>query len=175
LTQNDHPNGTSRVYEAFTKMQNNKIDLIINLQGDMPNIKPSSIVKLEKLMRKNNSLVGTLASSLVKEDIYDENIVKVEVDEDLKENSFVDAKDFFRAKKDLKNKNIYHHIGIYGYNKEALEKYVSLNRTKLEIDRKLEQFRFIENNIKINIGYCESSPLSVDTLEDLNRVTREMS
>ena len=175
LTKKEHLNGTSRVYEAFTKMKNNSIDLIINLQGDMPNIKPSSITKLETLMRKNNCSTGTLASSLKKEELYDENVVKVEVDEELKEESFLEAKDFFRIKKDLKDKKIYHHIGIYGYNSEVIRKYVGLDRTKLEIERKLEQFRFLENNMKINIGYCESNPLSVDTLEDLNKVIKEMS
>ena len=44
LTGN-HPNGTSRVFEAFKKIKNDNVDLIINLQADLPNIKPSSISK----------------------------------------------------------------------------------------------------------------------------------
>ena len=94
LTRETHPNGTSRVFEAFTKLKDNNIDLIINLQGDMPNIKPDSISKLERLMRENNCNIGTLASSLNKGEIYDKNIVKVEVVEDLEEDSFLEAKDF---------------------------------------------------------------------------------
>ena len=173
LTRNDHLNGTSRVFEAFTKLKDDNVDLIINLQGDMPNIKPSSITKLEKLMRKNNCPIGTLASSLNKEELYDENVVKVEVAEELKKDSFLEAKDFFRMKKDLKNKKVYHHIGIYGYNNEVLKEYVNLKRTKLELARDLEQMRFMENNKKINVGYCDSNPLSVDTLADLKRVEKE--
>ena len=46
LTQAHHPSGSDRIYEAYTKEVSKNIDLIINLQGDMPNIKPSSILKL---------------------------------------------------------------------------------------------------------------------------------
>ena len=49
LTKEDHQSGSDRVYEAYIKELKNSVDLIINLQGDMPNIKPSSILKLAKL------------------------------------------------------------------------------------------------------------------------------
>ena len=62
LTKMDHPSGSDRVYEAYKQKLKNKVDLIINLQGDMPNIKPNFISKLVKLMRKNNCDIGTLAS-----------------------------------------------------------------------------------------------------------------
>ena len=50
------------------------------------------------------------------DEIIDTNVVKVQVDQDLENDSFLDAKDFFRTKKNLKNEKIYHHIGIYAYN-----------------------------------------------------------
>ena len=174
LTTNNHPNGTSRVFEAFTKLKNNDVDLVINLQGDMPNIKPSSISKLEKLMRENNSFIGTLASKLEKDEIDDENVVKVEVETDLKEDSFLKAKDFFRIKKDLKNKKIYHHLGIYCFQSSYLKRYVELGESKQEKIQKLEQLRIL-GKIDINVGYCDSNPLSVDTVEDLKRIEKEMS
>ena len=170
----DHPNGTSRVFEAFKKIKNDNVDLIINLQADLPNIKPNSISKLEKLLRENNNSIGTLASLLTKDEIDDENVVKVEVETDLKEDSFLKANDFFRIKKDLKNEKIYHHIGIYAFTKDALTQYVKLPISKLEVKRNLEQMR-VMNNIEIKVGYCDSNPLSVDTLEDLKRIEKEMS
>jgi len=176
MTKNDHLSGSDRIYEAYLNNLTDKVDLIINLQGDMPNIKPSSISKLEKLMREKKSEIGTLASVLTsKDEIKDPNIVKVIVDEDLNDNSFIYAKDFFRIKKDLRNEKIYHHIGIYAFTNVALTKYVKLSRSKLEIERKLEQMRAIENNIKIMVGLSDSSPLSVDTKEDLKKVTVEMN
>ena len=171
----EHLNGTSRVFEAFEKIKNDNVDLIINLQADLPQIKGSSISRLEKLMRENNSPIGTLASLLIKDEINDENVVKVEVETDLKEDSFLKAKDFFRIKKDLKNGKIYHHIGIYAFTIVALTKYVKLPSSKLEVKRNLEQMRAMENNIEIKVGYCDSNPLSIDTLEDLKQVEKEMS
>jgi len=176
MTKNDHLSGSDRIYEAYLNKLNKNIDLIINLQGDMPNIKPSSISKLEKLMREKKCEIGTLASVLKsKDEINDPNVVKVEVDEDLNDKSFIYAKDFFRIKKDLKNEKIYHHIGIYAFTNVALTKYVKLSRSKLEIERKLEQMRAIENNINILVGLSDSSPLSVDTKEDLKQVIEEMN
>ena len=104
LTKNEHPSGSDRVYEAYLKMLENKVDLIINLQGDMPNIEPNSISKLEKLMRNNNCDIGTLAFDIKnKEDIINKNVVKVSLAQRLKINDFLVANDFFRIKKDLKN------------------------------------------------------------------------
>ena len=176
MTKHDHLSGTDRIYEAYSNNLGDNIDLIINLQGDMPNIKSSSISKLEKLMREKKCEIGTLASVLRRKDeINDPNVVKVQVDEDLKNNSFIYAKDFFRIKKDLRNEKIYHHIGIYAFTSAALTKYVKLSRSKLEMERKLEQMRAIENNIKIMVGFSDSSPLSVDTKEDLKKVIEEMN
>jgi|TARA_B110000438_G_scaffold13749_1_gene13290 3-deoxy-manno-octulosonate cytidylyltransferase (CMP-KDO synthetase) len=176
LTKEDHLSGSDRVFEAYTKELKDKIDLIINLQGDMPNIKPSSISKLVNLMRNNNCDIGTLASDIKdKKDIQDSNVVKVHINESLKDNNFLDAKDFFRFEKDLINKKIYHHIGIYAFTNIALTKYVKFARSKLEIERNLEQMRAMENNLVIKVGLCNSTPLGVDTKQDLIKVTEEMN
>ena len=175
LTEKKHLNGTSRVFEALLKLKNEKVDLIINLQGDMPNIKPSSISKLEKFMRNSNSNIGTLASFIKdKKELSNPNIVKVRVDEDLENDRFLEAKDFFRIKKDIQNEKIYHHIGIYAFTRDALSKYVKLSRSQLEIERNLEQMRAMENKLTIKVGLSQSMPLSVDTENDLQVVEREM-
>ena len=174
LTKENHLSGSDRVYEAYTKELGNNVDLIINLQGDMPNIKPNSISKLEKLMRINKCDIGTLASHIGNNDIADPNIVKVEIDEMLKDNDFLHAKDFFRTKKVFNDKKIYHHIGIYAFTNIALTKYVKLARSKLEIERNLEQMRALENNLIIKVGLSNSSPLGVDTKEDLEKISKEM-
>ena len=175
LTKPDHPSGSDRIYEVYTKELKNNVDLIINLQGDMPNIKPNSISKLEKLMRSNDCDIGTLASYIAdKNEITNTNVVKVQMDEMLKDDDFFIAKDFFRTKKDLNHEKIYHHIGIYAFTNIALTKYVKLSRSKLEIKRNLEQMRALENNLIIKVGLSNTLPLSVDTEEDLAEVTKEM-
>ena len=176
LTKPDHLSGSDRVYEAYTKELKNNVDLIFNLQGDLPNLKSNSISKLEKLMRSSDCDIGTLASPIVdKGEIIDMNVVKVETDEILKDDDFFKAKDFFRIKKDLNHKKIYHHIGIYAFTNIALTKYVKFSRSKLEIERNLEQMRAMENDLIIKVGLCDSKPLSVDTEKDLINVSKEMN
>ena len=74
----------------------------------------------------------------------------------------------------MNNERIYHHIGIYAFTNIALSKYVKLSRSKLEIERNLEQMRAMENNILIKVGLSDSAPLGVDTEQDLKRVAEEM-
>ena len=169
----DHPNGTTRVWETFKKIKNENVDLIVNMQGDQVMLSPRSISKLEKLMRKHNSPIGTLASKLNKDEISDQNVVKVEVETDLKEESFLKAKDFFRIKKVLPSAKIYHHVGMYCFQPSYLKQYVELGETKQEKIQKLEQLRIL-GKIDIKVGYCDSNALSVDTFQDLQRAESEM-
>ncbi len=175
LTEENHSSGTDRVHEVYFRELKDKVDLIINLQGDMPNINPKAISKLEKLMRESDCKIGTLAAKIEKkEDIENPNIVKVDVCQDLGKNDFLSAKDFFRTKSSSNSEKIYHHIGIYAFTTDALTKYVNLPRSKMEIYRKLEQMRAIENNLQINVGLSDAKPKGVDTQEDLTNIKKEM-
>jgi len=176
MTKTEHFSGSDRVYEAYIKEINNNANLIINLQGDMPNIKPDSISKLVNFMKDDSCDIGTLASTIKDEkDIKDPNIVKVYTEEFLTQNRFLKVKDFFRTSNGLISENIYHHIGIYAFTNIALTKYVKLNRSKLEIERKLEQMRAMENNLIVKVGLSDSTPLGIDTEKDLIKVKGEMS
>ena len=163
----NHKTGTDRIFEAFKKLKIKNVDYILNLQGDEPMIDPKDIINLNKLMIKNNSDIGTLASEIKKDTMLtNENIVKVITEKKLENNNFVKALNFLR--KDLKkeNSNIYHHIGIYCYKVSVLEKFINLDQTKNEIKNRLEQLRALDNNIKINVALAETSPIGVDTKED---------
>ena len=175
VTKEDHYSGSDRIHEVYVNYLKDSTDLIINLQGDMPNIKSDSISKLEKFMRNDNCEIGTLASLIEnKEELSNVNAVKVLTKEELTNDNFVDAKDFFRIQHNLNNTNIYHHIGIYAFTNSALTKYVKLSRSRLEKERSLEQMRAMENNILIKVGLSDSAPLGVDTEQDLKRVAEEM-
>ena len=174
LTSNSHATGTDRVFEVFDKTLNNDANIIVNLQGDMPNIDPKAIADLINYMKQGKCEIGTLASELRSASEYeDQNIVKVCVKEKMKPGMFVEALDFVRTnpKKDYQT---YHHIGVYAYTSNALAEYVSLKRSKLELERKLEQLRALENDLSIHVGYINSSPLSVDTETDLIEVKKIM-
>ena len=174
LTSLDHQTGTDRVYEVFKNELKKEPSIIINLQGDMPNIDPKDITDLVLYMKKGECDIGTLASQFnSKEEQADENNVKVAVKEKLKSDNFGKATDFFRTSSNT-HVNIYHHVGIYAFTNKALVRYVSLERSKLELERKLEQLRALENDMSIHVGYINSSPLSVDTTNDLIEVKKVM-
>ena len=174
LTSNSHNTGTDRIYEVFKETLNNYPNIIVNLQGDMPNINPESIKELVNYMSKNKCDIGTLASKFTSDDdLNNQNVVKVLVEKKIKKGNFVKALDFVRVNLS-KNYQPYHHVGIYAYTKKALSKYVFLKRSKLELERKLEQLRALENDMSIHVGYINSSPLSVDTEEDLVKIKKLM-
>ena len=173
-TSDTHETGTDRIFEVFKDSLNNKPNIIINLQGDMPNIQPNAIHDLASYMKEGKCDIGTLASEFsYKDEINNPNIVKVATKDKLSKEKFLDALDFFREDEDS-NGHLYHHIGIYAFTNNALMRYVSLKRTKLELERKLEQLRALENNMSIHVGYVKTSPLSVDTEEDLIDVKKIM-
>ena len=174
FTSLNHKTGTDRIYEVFNTLQKNEPNIIVNLQGDMPNIDPQAITDLISYMNKNQCDIGTLASSFRSEkELADENNVKVVVNRKIDNNNFSEATDFFRSSTKT-FENFYHHVGIYAFTNKALIRYVSLERSKLELERKLEQLRALENNMSIHVGYINSSPLSVDTESDLIKVKNIM-
>ncbi len=174
-TSENHETGTDRIFEVFNKILKSKPEIIINLQGDMPNIEPQDISNLVSHMKNKKCDIGTLASDLKSdEEFKNPDIVKVEVKENLLDSSFIEAVDFFRAKKTQSSHKIYHHIGIYAFTSKALTHYVSMERSKLELQRKLEQLRALENKMTIYVGYVKSSPLSVDTENDLKEIKKLM-
>ena len=175
LTGNYHKTGTDRIFEGFKKLEIEDVDYIINLQGDEPQLNKEDIVNLNNLMIKNNAEIGTLAAEIKNDSIFtNNNIVKVVSQEKLNFKNFPTALDFTRKINKEKNQNIYHHIGIYAYRVDTLEKFISLKQTKNEKNNKLEQLRALDNSLRINIGLAKSSPIGVDTEEDYLAIKKIM-
>lgn len=170
LTGTEHTTGSDRIYEAIKNL-NLSCDFIINVQGDMPNINPDTINMLNQFMiTNNNAEVATVASDILSEETLDQNVVKAITSSNLKENGFQIANDFVR--KIEKQKYFYHHVGLYSYKLRTLESFVNLSKTKNEIERSLEQMRFLDHDIDIFVGYTKDNPLSVDTKEDLEKIRK---
>jgi 3-deoxy-manno-octulosonate cytidylyltransferase (CMP-KDO synthetase) len=174
LTKKKHKTGTDRIYEALQKLDYKNIDLIMNLQGDEPLMNIDDIRVLNDQMIQNQSQLGTLASKIKNESMYEnENIVKVNTKEQLDDLNFPEAINFMR--KSLGQvKNIYHHLGIYCYKKETLKDFVSYNQSSNEIEKRLEQLRALDNDIRINVALAKSSPIGVDTEEDFLAIKKLM-
>ena len=165
LTSNKHKTGTDRIYEALKKSNVRDVDFIMNLQGDEPAIDIDDIKSLNDKMVKNNSNLGTLAAKIKDNtNLKNENIVKVITENSLETDHFPKAVSFLRKSEQVEN--IYHHIGIYCYSTDCLEKFVNLDQSKNELKNRLEQLRALDNNIDINVSLAMSSPIGVDTEED---------
>ncbi len=165
MTSNKHKTGTDRIHEALKKSNIKDVDFIMNLQGDEPAIDIQDIVRLNDKMSQNHTKIGTLAA-IIKENknLKNENVVKVITENALGEKNFPKGISFLRKSEQLDN--IYHHIGVYCYSKDSLEKFVQLSQSKNEIENRLEQLRALDNNIDINVSLAKSSPIGVDTEED---------
>ena len=174
LTSDHHNTGTDRIYEALKKLNRPDVELIINLQGDEPLMKIDDIRNLYNHMNKTKAKMGTLASKILDKEIYKkENVVKVTTKEKLDYSKFSDALDFTRKQKNH-FQNTYHHLGIYCYQQETLESFVSLKQSQNEIDNRLEQLRALDNNITIKVALASSSPIGVDTKEDFVAIKKIM-
>ena len=174
ITNSYHKTGTDRIYEALVKFDNSKIDLVMNLQGDEPLMNIDDIKQLNNQMIKNNSNLGTLASVISDKSLYEnKSVVKVTTKESLTNVNFPEAVDFSRKILD-QDKKIYHHLGIYCYQKETLKEFVSCKQSFDEQKYKLEQLRALENNIKINVALAKTSPIGVDTKEDFLAIKKIM-
>ena len=181
ITDANLPSGTDRIYAALQQIDK-EFDVVINLQGDLPNINENAIKSACQALLESDSDIATIASKIKDSDEIDNvNVVKIAIafcqenlgNKNSSQNNFGRALYFSRAAipySKEKNGNYYHHIGIYAYKIEALKKFVSLKPSNLEIRESLEQLRALENNMKIAVKIVENHPLSVDTKQDLDKV-----
>ena len=155
LTKKDHLNGTSRCLEAvdiWSKELKKSFNYIINIQGDEP------LLHEDHIAQKLNS-----SDNLPKDKVF---LVKDTFNFALYFSRY--AIPFVREDEIKEDVNEFHqHIGIYGYTINALEKFQQLKPSKLEINEKLEQLRWLENGGKIKVGTTIYPSFPVDTLEDL--------
>ncbi len=174
LTSNEHKTGTDRIYEAIQKLGRSDVDYVMNLQGDEPLMNIEDIKNLNNKMIQTKSQLGTLASNISDDKLYDDqNVVKVITKERLDISEFPEALDFIRKTSNI-SENIYHHLGIYCYQLETLKNFASYDQSHNEIKNKLEQLRALDNNIKINVALAKSSPIGVDTQEDFVAIKKIM-
>ena len=170
LTDPDHPSGSDRIFEALQAVDPaGEYDAIVNLQGDLPVLDPDVVQASVKPLSDPGVDIATLVAEIVEEDEKtNPNVVKAVV-------GFKDGEDvgralyFSRATTPYGDGPLYHHIGIYAYRRQALERFVSLTPGVLEQREKLEQLRALENGMRIDAARVDTVPFGVDTPEDLAR------
>jgi 3-deoxy-manno-octulosonate cytidylyltransferase (CMP-KDO synthetase) len=169
LTDTNLPTGTDRVNAAANIFDpQRKYEYIINLQGDLPFVQSDMIRKTYQTLINNNDCdIATIMTEIIKDkDINNPNIVKIAVTENNR------ALYFSRTPIPYNAHKYYYHIGLYGFKRESLQKFISLPQGILEISESLEQLRALENNMKIYVGEVDAIPMSVDTNEDLEKIRR---
>jgi 3-deoxy-manno-octulosonate cytidylyltransferase (CMP-KDO synthetase) len=169
MTRADHASGSDRIFEALGKVDSaGRAGIIVNLQGDLPTLAPSAIAAVLAPLADNAVDIATLAAEIkVAEERTNPNVVKV-VGSPVAP-SRLRALYFTRATAPSGDGPLYHHIGIYAYRRAALERFVGLAPSPLELREKLEQLRALEAGMRIDVEIVDTVPLGVDTPEDLER------
>lgn len=167
MTKADHPSGSDRIFEAASLFdESENYSNIINLQGDLPTIDPALIRATASLLDNPDVDISTLAVEISDQsEITNPNVVKV-VGSPLAENH-LHALYFTRAAAPHGPGPLYHHIGIYGYKRKSLARFIALPPSPLEQREKLEQLRALEAGLRIDVAIVETEPLGVDTEDDL--------
>ncbi len=176
LTDPDHPSGTDRIHEALTIVDSKGThDTIIGLQGDLPTIDPQMIHEILVPFKKMPNIdMSTLAAKVVCErDAQDPNSPKVVIAFEGEED-FGRALYFSRATIPYGDGILYHHIGLYGYTRKALDRFVSLRPSPLEKRERLEQLRALENGMTIGIKVVKSIPQGVDVADDIHKAEQHL-
>lgn len=170
MTSEHHENGTARCGEVIEQFDS--IDVVINIQGDEPLIKPEQLDLVISLFEDSEVQIGTLVKPLSDpEEIKNPNRIKVVIDKKK------DALYFSRSPIPYeKSKGIFHkHIGIYAWRLSTLKELLKLEPTELEKTESLEQLRWLENGYKIRTAETEIETPNIDTPEDVEAVLRALN
>lgn len=169
MTNDSHESGSDRIYEALTLCdRDGSFDRIVNLQGDLPTISSQDISAALRPLNENGVDIATLGAEIRDpQERCNPNIVKI-VGSPLS-TSRLRALYFTRAPAPYGEGPLYHHIGLYIYRREALERFVKFAPSVLEKREKLEQLRALENNMRIDVEIIMTVPLGVDTQDDLEK------
>jgi len=173
MTRTDHASGSDRIFEAVEKLDpEGRHDVVVNVQGDLPTIDPRAIaVSVAPLLDPAVDLATLVAPIDREEERTNPNVVKM-VGSEVSPGRFR-ALYFTRATAPYGDGPLYHHIGLYAYRRKALQRFVGLPPSPLEVREKLEQLRALESGMRIDAIVVEDVPLGVDTPHDLERA-REM-
>jgi 3-deoxy-manno-octulosonate cytidylyltransferase (CMP-KDO synthetase) len=175
MTRADHPNGTSRLSEASTILNLASDDLVVNVQGDEPEVEREAIdgavdalLRLERV--HPDACIGTVAVPFgADEDPRDPNCVKVVLGLDSRALYFSRSLiPFDRDDKGGEDARAFRHVGLYVYRKRFLDEYVGMASTSLERCEQLEQLRALQHGRLIAVAVRPAARIGIDTPEQYN-------
>ncbi|HEX8242416.1 MAG TPA: 3-deoxy-manno-octulosonate cytidylyltransferase, partial [Longimicrobium sp.] len=175
LTRAEHPSGTDRVAEVVRRAEWRGFPVIVNVQGDEPFVRRDHLEAAVSLVRDGGWEVGTVATPLASAAEWREPaVVKVVRGDDGRALFFTRApvphpRD---AEPDFSTRAYLRHVGIYGYTRDALLRWVSLPEGDLERTEKLEQLRALAAGVRIGVAVGQPAEGGVDTPADAARAER---
>jgi 3-deoxy-manno-octulosonate cytidylyltransferase (CMP-KDO synthetase) len=179
MTSDQHKSGTDRCAEAVALIEMNQgctFDIVLNVQGDEPFLEPVQLRMIMECFDDENTQIATLVKPVhTIEELTDPNRPKVVL------NKRGEAMYFSRAvipyQRDVSlgdwltsHRAYYKHIGLYGFNRQVLQKLCCLEPSALEKAESLEQLRWLENGFRILTGITEGESYGIDTPQDLERI-----
>lgn len=173
MTRTDHPSGTDRVAEVAERPDCLSFEVIVNVQGDEPFVRPEAISGAVNLVRSGVFPLATCATRAAPGIVDNPDVVKVVCTDDGRAMYFSRAPiPFLRDRADMRDRNtlVRHHLGLYACTRSALRQWVSLPVHPLERVERLEQLRPLAAGLAIGVHMVDAPPSGgVDTEEDLAR------
>lgn len=180
LTRPDHPSGSDRVHEAIEAIDpDGTIEVIINLQGDLPEIDASILPGLVESLRQTEADIATPVAPATADEIPLSQVVKAVI-------AFPDGdtaspgRVLYFSRHPIPHGSdvttpVWHHVGIYAWKRQSLARFVSLPPSPLEKTEKLEQLRALEDGMRITAHVVDTAPGGIDTPDDLNAARQRMA
>jgi 3-deoxy-manno-octulosonate cytidylyltransferase (CMP-KDO synthetase) len=174
LTDPALPSGTDRIFAAMQALDpERRFERVVNLQGDLPTLDPSALRHVLEPLLALGTDMATLASPT--EDAHerqDPNVVKAVIAFEPRQPKLGRALYFTRATAPSGPGPVWHHIGIYAFRREALDRFAALPPSPLELRERLEQLRALEHGMSIGVRMVDVVPFGVDTAADLDKARR---
>ncbi len=182
ITRDDHPSGSDRVFEALQIIDpDESFKIVLNLQGDLPEMDPAIPAALVAALDRSGADLATLVTPSTAEEAARPQVVKAAIAWDTSTEQatatpsrFGRALYFSRAPIPAGAREYSHHIGVYGWRRSALSKFVILPPSPLEKVEKLEQLRALEAGMTVAVTQIGSVPCGVDTEDDLDAARRRL-
>lgn len=174
LTDPALPTGTDRVKEAADIYDPQRTyKFVVNIQGDLPTLEASLVRHVLDPFQDPLVDMATLATQIEDlHELHDTNVVKIALSFH-GEGPMGRALYFSRNLTPSGEGSHYHHIGLYAYKRECLERFVSLPVNSLEVRERLEQLRALAHGMRIDVKVVEAkAPFGVDTAADLEKAIR---
>jgi 3-deoxy-manno-octulosonate cytidylyltransferase (CMP-KDO synthetase) len=175
LTDSEISSGSDRVHAALQEIDpDQKHNIVVNLQGDIPAISPDSLRHVVDALTQSGADIATLVAPADPLDRDNPNVVKPVIAW-ASGDKLGRALYFSRACVPSGKGELFHHIGIYAYTRDALTRFVGLPISRLEKRERLEQLRAIEAGMNIVVARVDEIPLTVDTEADIEKARRLLS